>query len=281
MKSFLHVLMSILFVLLFVSLWGFYFAIYPIKYQSSVTPEDFGVKYENISFTTQDNILIRGWFIPNLNPDAKTIILLHGYPFDKGNILPATIFLHKNFNLLYFDFRALGESTGGYSSFGKEEVNDLLAAIKYLHTRGINKVNIWGFSMGGAVALMTAPKAPEIQSIVAEASYARLDWMAHEYYRVPLLKYPLIKLTLLWAKLFLGYDIQEISPADAAKNINIPVLLIHSKNDEIISYDHFILLQESLRHNPKMQTFILDHEKHGDYFNNASHVKALLEFYNN
>ena len=35
------------------------------------------------------------------------MILLHGYPADKGNILPVLAFLHADFNLLLFDFRYL------------------------------------------------------------------------------------------------------------------------------------------------------------------------------
>lgn len=49
--------------------------------------------------------------------------------------------------------------------------------------RGIDEVSMCRFSMGGAVALMTAPRMPEIKAIVSESSYARLDLMAHEMYR--------------------------------------------------------------------------------------------------
>src|SRR5260221_9482889 len=104
------VIIGVVVFLVLLSLWGFYSAIRPSKIMSSVTPKDYDVAYEDISFTTKDHIKISGWFVPNANPHAKTIILLHGYPADKGNILPGTFFLHKKFNLLYFDFRYLGKS---------------------------------------------------------------------------------------------------------------------------------------------------------------------------
>ena len=63
-------------------------AIRPFKIISTVTPRDFGLAYENISFQTTDQVVIRGWFIKHPNPQAKTIIILHGYPADKGNLLP-------------------------------------------------------------------------------------------------------------------------------------------------------------------------------------------------
>lgn len=272
MKIILNTIISLIVVLLVLSLWGFYNAIRPFKIVSTVTPKDFGIKYESVSFKTKDNVLIRGWFIPHPNPKAKTIVLLHGYPADKGNILPSTIFLHKSYNLLYFDFRYLGGSEGYYSTVGKNEVLDLLAAIQFLHSRGINEVGMWGFSLGGAVALMTAPLAPQIKAIVSESSYARLDLMTYEYYKIPLLKYPLGELTRLWGWLFLHDDIKKISPATAAEKINIPILLIHSKRDQVISYDHALLLQKSLKHNPKAQFLMIENTTHGEHFENYEKV---------
>ena len=244
---------------------------------SSVTPKDYHVAYEDISFTTKDHIKILGWFIPNSNPQAKTIIFLHGYPADKGNILPVTFFLHKKYNLLYFDFRYLGQSEGHYSTVGKNEVLDLLAAIQYLHTRNIHEVGVWGFSMGGAVALMTAPLAPEIKAIVSESSYANLNLMIDDYYAIPLLKYPLGVLTRFWAGLFLQMDIKQVSPALAAEKIKVPVLLIHSTHDTMISFNHALLLQKALSHNKNVIIIFGKNLEHGEHL--IKYDEAIEKFY--
>jgi pimeloyl-ACP methyl ester carboxylesterase len=209
MKLLLNILAALVVFLIAFSLWGFYWAIRPLRITSSITPTTFGVAYENISFRTKDHVLLKGWYIPSPNPRAKTIILLHGYPADKGNILPSRMFLHSDYNLLLFDFRYFGDSEGNYSTAGKNEVLDLLAAIDYLKYRGIDKVYVWGFSLGGAVALMAAEKTSAIQSVIAESSYARLDWMAYEYYPFPLLRYPLGELTRFWAWLFLNINTKK------------------------------------------------------------------------
>ncbi len=278
MKKILKMIIEIIIVLLLFSLWGFYSAIRPFKITSSITPADYQIPYEAISFKTKDNLMIAGWFIPNSNPHAKTIILMHGYPADKGNILPATLFLHKTYNLLYFDFRYLGKSKGRYSTIGKNEIMDLLAAIQYLHTRNINEVGVWGFSLGAAVALMTAPSAPEIKAIVAESSYANLNLMVYEYYSIPLIKYPLGVLTRLWAWLFLHVDIKKVSPALAAEKLKIPVLLIHSKKDAVISFKHALLLQKALSQNLQAKLIVLDNTQHGEHFINYDTV--IEKFYN-
>lgn len=256
-------ILSIIAFFLFLSLWGFYFALRPHKIITSITPEDLGVNYEPVSFYTKDNVLIKGWFIPSKKTHAKTIVLLHGYPADKGDILPSRIFLHEEYNLLLFDFRYLGESGGSYSTAGKNEVLDLLAALHYLSSRGIKEVGVWGLSMGGAVALMTAPQANEIKALVAESAYSRLDWMASEYYHTPFLNYPLAYLTRLWAWLFLGYRVVDISPAKSAEKLQIPMLLIYSKHDQVVSFRHALLMQQSLSKNPRAKFIFVEDIAHG------------------
>jgi pimeloyl-ACP methyl ester carboxylesterase len=276
-KNVIFFLMLFSLFLLILSLWGFYSAIRPYKIISVLTPKDLALPYDTINFKTEDNLLLKGWFIPNTNPNAKTIILLHGYPADKGNILSAMAFLHDNYHLLLFDFRHLGESEGWYTTVGKNEVKDLKAAIAYLKTRGINEVGIWGLSLGGAVAIMTAPNAPEIKAMIVESPYARLDWMAEEYYSLPILKYPLVFLTRLWGKLFLGYDMKDVSPAKEAAKISIPILLIHSEKDGVVSYQHALLIKESLSKNPRAKFIFLKEGAHGELM--EDHQQVVEKFF--
>jgi fermentation-respiration switch protein FrsA (DUF1100 family) len=249
--------------LLVTSLWGFYISIRPPKILSSITPRDLNMGYENVSFETSDGLTLRGWYIPCVSANAKTLILLHGYPADKGNILPALAFLHENFNLLMFDFRYLGESAGSYSTAGAKEVEDLLAAIRFLEGRGIREVGVWGFSMGGAVALMTIKRAPEIRAVISESSYANLGDMAFELFKLPLLNYPMAYLVRLWAKLFLGIDLNDISPAESVRGTMIPILIIHSSADEVIPFSHGQLLLQALAKNPNAEFLFGERTIHG------------------
>lgn len=265
----------LLFLVLF-SLIGFYLAIRPIKFTSVITPLDLTMPYETVEFLTQDNIKLRGWFIPNADPNAKTIILLHGYPADKGNILSAMAPLHDDYHLFLFDFRYFGESEGRYTTVGKNETKDLLAAINYLASRNIHEVGVWGFSLGGAVALLTAPDAPAIKAIVAESPYARLDWITQDYYPIPILKYPLAALTRFWAKLFLNESITKISPVEAAEKLKIPVLIIHSSQDQMIPYRHAQAYQTALKDHPNIQ-LLTTQGKHGELA--PGYTKIINDFF--
>ena len=262
--------------LIIISLWGFYSSIRPPKIISSVTPRDLKMNYEDVSFRTADGLTLRGWYIPAAQRTEKTLILLHGYPADKGNILPALSFLHEDFNLLLFDFRYLGKSEGSYSTAGAKEVEDLLAAIQFLKSRGVREIGVWGFSMGGAVALMAIEKAPEIRAVVSESSYASLAEMTFELLRIPGLNYPIAYLVSVWAKLFLGIDVTEASPADRIRNTKIPILLIHSSADAVIPFSHARSLQQALAKNPNAEFWFHEQFAHGqlasDYKNRVRNL---------
>src|SRR5437762_586663 len=83
-----------------------------------VHPEDFGLSYEKVRFTTEDGIALVGWFIPAKTKTDRAMILCHGWGTNKGEILTATRFLAEKINLLYFDFRLCGQSGGEMSSIG-------------------------------------------------------------------------------------------------------------------------------------------------------------------
>src|SRR5262244_3955388 len=259
----LRVILIVFSGLIIISLWGFYSSIRPPKIISTLTPRDLKMNYEDVSFKTADGLTLRGWFIPGARVTEKTLILLHGYPADKGNILPALSFLHEDFNLLLFDFRYLGKSEGSYSTAGAREVEDLLAAIQFLKSRGVREVGVWGFSMGGAVALMAIEKAPEIRVVISESSYASLAEMTFELLRIPGLNYPIAYLVSVWAKLFLGIDVQEASPADRIRHTKIPILLIHSSADAVIPFSHARLLQQALAKNPNAEFWFHEQYAHG------------------
>jgi dipeptidyl aminopeptidase/acylaminoacyl peptidase len=249
--------------LIFISLWAFYSSVRPPKITSAITPRDLAIDYEDVSFKTADGLTLRGWYIPTPQATEKTVILLHGYPADKGNILPVLAFLHSDFNLLLFDFRYLGKSEGSYSTAGAKEIEDLLAAIRYLKSRGIDEVGVWGFSMGGAVALMAIERAPEIKAVVSESSYASLGQMALQLFRLPFLNYPIAYLIGLWAKIFLGIDVADVSPAEKVRNASIPILLIHSSADTVIPFSHARALEQALAKNGRAESWFTHGSAHG------------------
>src|SRR3989338_8329395 len=235
-------LFILLFLILF-SLLTFFMSIHPPKIITNLIPSDLGLEYEEITFKSTYDINLSGWLIPN-NKAKKTIIVMHGYPADKANLLGIAEFLAKDFNVFLFDFRSFGKSEGKYTTVGYLEKNDLLGAIEYLETeKGITKIGLYGFSLGGAVALMTSHK--NVNAIVTDSAYSRLSNMVKHMYRpFFMLKYPLSYLTRLYGILFLQIDINKANPVDNIRNIRVPIFLIHAGKDSQIPVGEVYLLHE-------------------------------------
>jgi alpha-beta hydrolase superfamily lysophospholipase len=137
-------------------------------------PADYGLSYEEVAFQSRDGLTLRGWFIPAEKPGG-TIIFCHGHI---GSMDPdleyAPAFHDGEYNVLMFDFRGHGRSEGQRVSMGYHERLDLLGAVDYLKGRGIDRVGVLGFSMGGAVAISTAPQSEAIRAVVSDGAFARL-----------------------------------------------------------------------------------------------------------
>lgn len=241
------------------SLYTFLTSIRPLRYITPVTPTDLGLAYEDITIITEDNIKLSGWFIPSENAGKKAIIICHGYPADKGNVLSFATFLHDKFNLLFFDFRAMGKSGGKITTAGWRERKDFLAAVESLKSKGMKKIGALGFSMGGAVIIMA--DSPDVVAIVSESAYADLESMLHLMYRnFWFFRYPFVYATRLWSHLLLGVNLSDVSPKDFIKDIKVPMLLIHSEMDSQIPVEHAQALKKA---NPDAELWIIDEADHG------------------
>ena len=205
-----------------------------------VWPDQYNLPYENIYFQTEDKVQIKGWFLPRADSN-KTIILMHGWGMNRGDIFKNTCFLYDlGYNLCYFDFRALGESGGQVSSIGYLEVRDLQAAIKFLkETRSFacEKIGLYGLSMGGMVAICEAAQNPDIVCVAAEASYysfrkvvSRWAWVHNKVPYFPLmpivLHYMRKRLTVNPEKFSPKYNVPKIAPR--------PIFIIHGRYDNLV-----------------------------------------------
>ena len=141
---------------------------------AAASPVGYGLDYEDIAFPSRDGLTLRGWFIPAVSPRG-TVVFCHGHA---GSMDPdlkyAPVFHDRGYNVLMFDFRAHGRSDGKLVSMGSLEQQDLLGAVDFLRRRGIDRVGVLGFSMGGRVAISTAPQTEAIVAVVSDGGPATM-----------------------------------------------------------------------------------------------------------
>jgi dipeptidyl aminopeptidase/acylaminoacyl peptidase len=260
--------------LLILGVLGFATGIRPPRSVSSRTPADLGWAYEPVTLRTADGLAISGWFIPRDDQPGNrpVIIVLHGYPYDKANVLGVTPFLHRHYDLLLIDFRYFGKSEGQVTTLGHQEWQDVLAAVDYARGRGATSIGVWGFSLGGAVALLTLPHTESIAAVAADSAFSDLGAMVMDYYRfLPLADRALAGLTELLARLFLGIAPSEVSPERAIAGTTTPILLIHSSSDSTIPVSHYHRLSRALANNAGADFWLLDRAAHGMSYASNQH----------
>lgn len=244
----------ILGVIVFLPLLNLLLGVHPPRFQTDDNPKRYGLDYEPVSFSTSDGLTLRGWFIPAAPASLEsshqgdmawntcaTILVGHGYPFDKANILRHVLFLHPRFHLLLFDFRYFGESDGAYTTAGLLEIRDVQAAVEYVKSRGdVNprRIGAMGFSMSASAFILT--RHPDVKAIVADSPYATLEGLiARQFFFLPgFTKWPLVALTKVYAWFFPGVLVSDASPAEAVRDLNAPLLIIHGDADSQIPIEH-------------------------------------------
>ena len=221
--------------------------IHPPRFKTNDDPARYGLDYEDVSFKTIDGLTLRGWFIPVASADNEaataraTVLVGHGYPADKANVLSHALFLHSRFNILLFDFRYFGESEGWYTTAGLLETRDVDAAVSYLERRADvdqARIGAMGFSMSAAAFLLA--RHSNLRAIVADSPYATLEALiARQFFLFPgPTKWPFVFLTKLYARLLLGVKVADAAPAEAVKRLMTPLLIIHGKADSQIPVAH-------------------------------------------
>jgi len=245
------------------SLLVFWLAVHPPRLAIPLSPRDYRLAPETVTIAAEDGVTLAGWLLPR--PGAPAVVLLHGYPAEKADLLPLAAALAPDFAVLLMDLRFFGQSEGRVTTLGLRERGDLRRAIDFLAARGHPQVAVFGLSLGGAIALTTAGEDARIRAVAAYAPFSDLRSLAHELYAwMGLLKYPLVELTMFWGRLFLGGDISRPSPEAAAARLSVPVLLIHSRADEQIPFGHAERLRAALQDNPRARFVFMERGRHGE-----------------
>ena len=244
------------------SLVSFWLAVRPPRLTIPLRPADFSLTVDELTVATADGLKLAAWLVAR--PGAPAVVLLHGYPAEKADMLPIAAALAPRFTVLLLDLRYFGRSEGRVTTLGFRERDDLRRAIDALAARGFARVGVFGFSLGGAIALTSAVEDPRIRAIAVYAPFADLRALGHELYAwMGPLRYPFVGLMRLWSRLFLGLDVTAPSPLAAAARLAIPVYLIASREDEQIPFRHAERLREALGANPRVEFDFMDRGRHG------------------
>jgi fermentation-respiration switch protein FrsA (DUF1100 family) len=133
-------------------------------------------------------------------------------------------------NCFIFDYRGYGESQGRPSEEGT--YTDAMAAYKWLTEEKktpADNIIIFGRSLGGSIAAQLAGKV-EVRALIVESAFTSYVDMGREYY------------PYMPVRRFARFSYKTI---DYIRNVHSPVMLIYSRNDEIVPYKFGLELYEA------------------------------------
>ena len=193
---------------------------------------------------TPDGIAVAGWYIPagnGMGPDGPTVILAHQYEANKSTMLAHAALLHDDYNLVVFDFRNHGQSSGSVTTQGALEQNDVRAVVDWLEQeKDPTAIALLGVSMGGASVLAESIADERIAAVVLDSTHASISNAIQA--RLEADGYPLALpgswATLLGSLIRTGQDISAVDPVQGVTRYGSrPLLIIEGGQDDLIGAD--------------------------------------------
>ena len=239
------------------------------------TPEQLGLKYEDVYFNANDGTRLHGWFLPAQGRALGTILFLHGNAENISTHIMSVRWLPaKGFNVFLPDYRGYGSSEGKPTFAGVQD--DAENALKMLISRpGVDasRIVVFGQSLGGAIAVYRVAHTAyreNIRALVVESAFSGYRRITREKLADFWLTWP-----LQWPLSWTVSD--EYSPSRAVAHISpIPLLIIHGDRDPIVPLHHGQRLFELARE-PK-QLWIIRGGNHIQAFQSQSYRDRFVAY---
>lgn len=216
----------------------------------------FNQNFEEISIQTEDGIKLNGVLFKS-DSTKGLLFYLHG---NAGSLQSwgeiAKTYTDLNYDIFILDYRGFGKSEGKIKREKQLYSDNQIAYNEMKKVYNEKDIIIIGFSIGTGLASELASKnSPKL--LILEAPYYSFEDMLSETYHFPtfLLKY-------------------KIPTYKYLKNVKVPVVIFHGKQDKVISYDSSLKLKAEFKEGDRFIT--LENQGHNDITSNSNY-KAEIE----
>lgn len=202
-----------------------------------LTPEIVHLEYEDVHLRAADGVRLHAWYLPAQGEQRGTLLFLHGNAGNVSTQLPNVFWLPpEGYGVLLLDYRGYGASGGSVSISGS--LRDAEAALAWLAERPEVRergMAVLGQSLGGAFAVHAVAHSAhrgDVRAVVLDSAFSTFRGITRE------------KLGELWLTWPLQWPLSLTVPDryspihDIADLAPIPVLIIHSEEDVVVSPTH-------------------------------------------
>lgn len=204
------------------------------------------------------------------------IVLPHGGPYARTEErfdYFAQFFASRGYGVLQMNFRGSAGYGKAFEESGRENwvtmQEDVEDGTRWLISEGLadpKRICIVGWSYGGYAALMGAAKTPELYSCAV--SVAGLTDIKDHIRDQKQYRFGAVSMNHFIGEGFEDKDdVRANSPVRIADQIEIPVLLVHGKRDQVVHFDQFTRMRSALKKASAEATYM--------EFNDGDHYLSL------
>lgn len=227
------------------------------------------VDRQEMTFQSQNGYALAGWKLhrSSSNPSNKVLLYVPGGGSDRRE---ASRYVDLAFSLGY-DLVAIDPACQGLSScsslglsYGARESRDILSVVSKLQ-QDYAHVAVMGSSVGAASILIALPDMPDIAAVIAENPMSSLWQLLRDA--------PEARDMPNWAITFLvqltnwrgDFPFEPDALSAISRGKRVPLLLIHSKTDQIVPPTHSENLAKAYR--GPVKVWVTEHGAHGAVWN--------------
>nr|CAH7765324.1 unnamed protein product [Callosobruchus chinensis] len=185
----------------------------------------------------------------------KVLLYLHGNGQDRASSLDLYDILRWYFLIIAVDYRGYGDSSKAELT-ETAIVEDIVNVYKWLKNQTNSKIYVWGHSLGTGVAthLISNLKAENISSngLILETPFTSVTDVMQEH---PVMKFYSF-LPWFWTTMIepIKYNDFDFDSKKYIVNVDNPIMILHAKDDDIISY-HFATQLYNIAVNNRNDTY--------------------------
>lgn len=218
-------------------------------YYSGPPSVSLGLPHRDVEIDTELGPM-RAWYLPGSDPAAPWALLVHGRGATREECLRAVVPMHDlGLSVLVCSYRNDAESPSdpsGRYHLGDSEWRDVESAMVWAVGQGAKDVVLFGWSMGGAIVLQAATRSwlsHRVRAVVLDGPV--VDWHAvldhqsgvnHLPWRLTRMGHSMLRHPL--GRRVIGLreplDLRRLDWVTRAAELQLPVLLIHSDDDEFV-----------------------------------------------
>jgi len=184
------------------------------------------IDYQDVFLTNAKGIKLNAVYMEPRGKSKGSVLLIHGNGGNvSGWIYSIKPLVDAGYRALVFDYQGYGKSEGKPTH--KNVVTDAEMFLNYLYNKKAKdeKLVVWGCSLGGNLSVnVTSRNQDKVDILIDEAGFSSHSDIAAAM--MPWFIKPFARLTVATP-----YSSKRI-----IKNVKIPVLIIHSTEDEVVPF---------------------------------------------